>query len=53
MIIPAYNEEAVIVTSIQTVLASDYPALEIIVADDGSKDATSARVCSGSGARCR
>ena len=44
VIIPAYNEEAVIVSSIQTVLASDYPALEIIVADDGSKDATSARV---------
>ncbi len=44
VIIPAYNEEAVIVTSIQTVLASDYPALEIIVADDGSKDATSALV---------
>lgn len=44
VIIPAYNEEAVIVASIARVLASDYPALELIVADDGSKDATSALV---------
>ncbi|MBO9602459.1 MAG: glycosyltransferase [Novosphingobium sp.] len=41
VIIPAYNEEKVIVASIARVLASDYPALELIVADDGSKDATS------------
>lgn len=44
IIIPAYNEEKVIVDSIARVLASDYPALELIVADDGSKDATSALV---------
>lgn len=44
IIIPAYNEEKVIVTSVARVLASDYPALELIVADDGSKDATSALV---------
>ncbi|MBW6526602.1 glycosyltransferase [Sphingomonas sp. RHCKR7] len=44
VVIPAYNEERVIVTSIQRVLASDYPALEVIVADDGSKDRTSAVV---------
>lgn len=44
VIIPAYNEERVIVASIARVLASDYPALELIVADDGSKDATSALV---------
>jgi len=44
VIIPAYNEEKVIVPSIARVLASDYPALELIVADDGSKDATSALV---------
>lgn len=44
VIIPAYNEEKVIVASIARVLASDYPALELIVADDGSKDATSALV---------
>lgn len=44
VIIPAYNEEKVIVASITRVLASDYPDLELIVADDGSKDATSALV---------
>ncbi len=41
VIIPAYNEEKVIVDSVARVLASDYPALELIVADDGSKDRTS------------
>ncbi|MEY4160800.1 MAG: hypothetical protein RLZZ136_1421, partial [Pseudomonadota bacterium] len=46
VIVPAYNEERVIVSSIQRVLASDYPALELIVADDGSSDATSALVAS-------
>ncbi len=44
IIIPAYNEEKVIVASIARVLASDYPAMQLIVADDGSKDATSALV---------
>ncbi|MHA6722685.1 glycosyltransferase [Sphingomonas sp. RS2018] len=44
VIIPAYNEERVIATSIERILASDYPALQIIVADDGSRDATSAIV---------
>ncbi len=44
VIIPAYNEERVIEVSVAGVLASDYPGLEVIVADDGSKDATSAVV---------
>jgi len=44
VIIPAYNEERVIVESVARVLASDYPAIELIVADDGSKDATSALI---------
>lgn len=44
VIIPAYNEERVIVASVERVLASDYPALQVIVADDGSKDRTSALV---------
>ncbi|KQM19450.1 glycosyltransferase [Novosphingobium sp. Leaf2] len=44
VIIPAYNEERVIADSVARVLASDYPALQVIVADDGSKDATSAIV---------
>jgi peptidoglycan/xylan/chitin deacetylase (PgdA/CDA1 family)/GT2 family glycosyltransferase len=41
VIIPAFNEERVIVASVTRVLASDYPALQVIVADDGSSDATS------------
>ncbi|MBN8847612.1 MULTISPECIES: glycosyltransferase [unclassified Sphingomonas] len=44
VIIPAYNEERVIVASVRRVLASDYPGIEVIVADDGSKDRTSALV---------
>jgi peptidoglycan-N-acetylglucosamine deacetylase len=44
-LIPAYNEEKVIVRTIQGVLSSDYPALvEIIVVDDGSTDATASVV---------
>ncbi|MDE2308373.1 MAG: glycosyltransferase [Xanthomonadaceae bacterium] len=44
VLIPAYNEEKVIVSSIRRILASRYPKLEIIVVDDGSVDATSAVV---------
>ncbi|SEL88073.1 Glycosyltransferase, catalytic subunit of cellulose synthase and poly-beta-1,6-N-acetylglucosamine synthase [Sphingomonas palmae] len=44
VIIPAYNEERVIAASVARVLASDYPALQVIVVDDGSKDRTSAIV---------
>ena len=44
VIIPAYNEERVIESSVRRVLESAYPHIEIIVADDGSKDRTSAIV---------
>ncbi|WP_448662723.1 glycosyltransferase [Sphingomonas sp. CJ20] len=44
VIIPAYNEEKVIADSVRRVLASDYPDITVIVADDGSKDGTSAVV---------
>ncbi len=50
VIIPAFNEERVIVDSVRRVLASDYTAIELIVADDGSKDATSALVAQHFGA---
>jgi len=36
VLIPAYNEESVIVYTINSVLESDYPKLEVIVVDDGS-----------------
>ncbi|MGO8839994.1 MAG: polysaccharide deacetylase family protein [Methyloceanibacter sp.] len=41
VLIPARNEAKVIVASVQHVLASDYPNLEVIVVDDGSIDGTS------------
>jgi GT2 family glycosyltransferase len=44
VIIPAYNEETVIQSAIARILESEYQNIEIIVADDGSKDRTSAIV---------
>ena len=44
VIIPAFNEERVIEQSIRRILDSNYPAIEVIVADDGSRDRTSAVV---------
>jgi cellulose synthase/poly-beta-1,6-N-acetylglucosamine synthase-like glycosyltransferase/peptidoglycan/xylan/chitin deacetylase (PgdA/CDA1 family) len=40
VIIPAYNEERVIGRSVMRILESTYRNLEVIVVDDGSKDAT-------------
>jgi peptidoglycan-N-acetylglucosamine deacetylase len=40
ILIPAYNEEAVILNTVQAALASTYPKLEILVVDDGSADRT-------------
>lgn len=40
VIIPAYNEEAVIATTVRSVLRSDYPAFRVLVVDDGSRDDT-------------
>ncbi len=42
VLIPAYNEEAVIATSVHAALAADYPELEVLVLDDGSTDQTEA-----------
>ena len=44
MLIPAWNEERVIVSTVKRMLESLYPALEIIVIDDGSTDRTAALV---------
>lgn len=40
VIVPAYNEEKVIETTIKSLLSTDYPDKEIIMVDDGSKDNT-------------
>ena len=42
VIVPAYNEAAVIQSCLKSILASDYRAFEVIVVDDGSKDNTTA-----------
>ncbi|HEX7422008.1 MAG TPA: glycosyltransferase, partial [Thermoanaerobaculia bacterium] len=44
VVIAAFNEEKVIARTIDAVLASHYPDLEIIVVDDGSMDDTSGEV---------
>lgn len=40
LIVPAYNEEATIAGSVRSMLQLDYPACEIIVVNDGSRDRT-------------
>ena len=40
VLIPAFNEAKVIVSTIERILASDHAALEVLVIDDGSSDHT-------------
>ncbi len=40
VIVPAYNEEVTGAATVRTLLASDWPALEILFIDDGSRDRT-------------
>jgi len=40
VVIAAHNEEAVIGDTLQALLRSEYPQMEVIVVDDGSDDAT-------------
>jgi cellulose synthase/poly-beta-1,6-N-acetylglucosamine synthase-like glycosyltransferase/peptidoglycan/xylan/chitin deacetylase (PgdA/CDA1 family) len=40
VLIPAHNEESVIVQTVNSVLLSDFPNLRIVVVDDGSTDKT-------------
>ena len=55
VLIPAYNEEAVIATSVRAALDSDYPRLEVLVLDDGSTDDTEAAAIEAAAGdrRCR
>lgn len=49
VIVPAFNEELVIVKCIESLLASDYPDLRVVVVDDGSTDRTYLRVMAAVG----
>ncbi len=44
VLVPAHNEEASIVQSVESLLALEYPDFEVIVANDGSKDGTLERL---------
>jgi cellulose synthase/poly-beta-1,6-N-acetylglucosamine synthase-like glycosyltransferase len=40
VLVPAHNEQLVIVASVRSLLASDYEPLEVVIVDDGSSDGT-------------
>jgi cellulose synthase/poly-beta-1,6-N-acetylglucosamine synthase-like glycosyltransferase len=40
VLVPAYNEELTIAASVRSMLQLDYPQLEVIVINDGSRDGT-------------
>jgi cellulose synthase/poly-beta-1,6-N-acetylglucosamine synthase-like glycosyltransferase len=44
LLVPAHNEEATIVPAVRALLTLRYPDYEILVIDDGSTDATAARL---------
>jgi cellulose synthase/poly-beta-1,6-N-acetylglucosamine synthase-like glycosyltransferase len=44
IIMPAWNEQEIIVQSVGSILKTDYPNLEVIVVDDGSSDETLLRL---------
>jgi len=44
VVIPAFNEEKVIVKTVEAILDSNYPHFEIVVVDDGSGDETLERL---------
>lgn len=44
ILVPAYNEQETVVTSVTSLLGLEYPQYEVIVINDGSTDATLARL---------
>ena len=44
ILVPAFNEEAGIADSIRSLLALEYPTLEVVVVNDGSSDGTMTRL---------
>ncbi|MBA2487464.1 MAG: glycosyltransferase family 2 protein [Nitrospira sp.] len=49
LLVPAYNEEKSIVESLRSMLALNYPKLDIVAINDGSKDGTLAAMIEGFG----
>ncbi|ELZ08320.1 family 2 glycosyl transferase [Halovivax asiaticus JCM 14624] len=47
VVVPAYNEEAVIADSVRSLLNLEYPQVEVIVVNDGSTDGTLEAVTDG------
>ena len=41
--VPAHDEQSVVLESIQSLLSQRYPRFELVLVDDGSDDATAAR----------
>src|SRR5437870_1515088 len=44
IIMPAWNEQEIIASSLASILKTDFPSLEVIVVDDGSSDETLQRL---------
>lgn len=53
ILVPAYNEATTIVESIRSLMAVDYPDLEIVIVNDGSTDDTRRKVCRAFGMQRR
>ena len=45
VVVPVYNMEAFLPETLDSILASDYPNFEVVVVDDGSKDASYRIAC--------
>lgn len=45
VVVPVYNMEAFLLETLDSILASDYPNFEVVVVDDGSKDASYRIAC--------
>src|SRR6056297_817919 len=44
VLVPAYNEEVGVASTVRSMLGLNYPQFEVVVIDDGSKDLTSEKV---------
>lgn len=49
LLVPSYNEEISVVDNVKNLLQLDYPEYEVVVINDGSKDATLERLITGFG----